>query len=81
MIEETFPHYRSLDEPDGIEEERRIFYVAISRTMNELTLTYPSSVTKGTYGPSILTTPSRFLTEISEDLYEQAEIERDDFED
>ena len=38
LIEEGFPHRRALDEPGGEEEERRIFYVAISRAMNELTL-------------------------------------------
>jgi DNA helicase-2/ATP-dependent DNA helicase PcrA len=81
LIEETFPHYRSLDEPDGEEEERRIFYVAVSRAMNELTLTYPSSVARGSYGPTVLTTPSRFITEIPEALYERAEIERDDLDD
>jgi DNA helicase-2/ATP-dependent DNA helicase PcrA len=81
LIEETFPHYRSLGEPDGEEEERRIFYVAVSRAMNELTLTYPSSVTKGSYGPTVFTTPSRFITEIPETLYERAEIERDDLDD
>ena len=41
LIEESFPHRRPLDEPGGEEEERRIFYVAITRAMNELTLTYP----------------------------------------
>ena len=39
LIEESFPHRRALDEPGGEEEERRIFYVAITRAMNELTLT------------------------------------------
>ena len=42
LIEESFPHRRALDEPGGEDEERRIFYVAITRAMNELTLTYPA---------------------------------------
>ena len=41
MIEENFPHRRALEEPGGEEEERRIFYVGITRAMNELTLSYP----------------------------------------
>ena len=58
-----------MDEPGGEEEERRIFYVAVSRAMNELTLTYPSTVSRGGYGPMVFTTPSRFLTEIDDELY------------
>jgi DNA helicase-2/ATP-dependent DNA helicase PcrA len=56
-------------------EERRIFYVAVSRAMNELTLTYPSTVTRGGYGPTVFTSPSRFLSELDTDLYERAELE------
>ncbi len=41
VIEESFPHRRALDEPGGEEEERRIFYVGITRAMNELILSYP----------------------------------------
>ncbi len=43
VIEESFPHRRALDEPGGEEEERRIFYVGITRAMNELILSYPLS--------------------------------------
>ena len=57
LIEESFPHRRALEEPGGEEEERRIFYVAVSRAMNELTLTYPSTITRGGYGPMVFTTP------------------------
>ena len=66
LIEESFPHRRALDEPGGEEEERRIFYVAITRAMNELTLTYPLTMARGGRGPTVFTTPSRFLTEIDE---------------
>ena len=77
LIEESFPHRRSLDEPGGEEEERRIFYVAITRAMNELTLTYPLCIPRGGRGPTVFTTPSRFLAEIDESLLERAEIESD----
>ena len=79
LIEEGFPHRRSLDEPGGEEEERRIFYVAISRAMNELTLTYPLCIPRGR-GPTVFTMPSRFLNEIDESLLERAEIESDPVE-
>ena len=74
LIEDSFPHRRAIDEPGGEEEERRIFYVAVTRAMNELTLTYPSTITRGGYGPMVFTTPSRFLTEIDEGLFERAEL-------
>jgi DNA helicase II / ATP-dependent DNA helicase PcrA len=76
LVEEGFPHRRSLDESGGEEEERRIFYVAITRAMNELTLTYPLCIPRGR-GPTIFTMPSRFLSEIDEALLECAEIESD----
>jgi len=75
LVEEGFPHRRALDEPGGEDEERRIFYVAVSRAMNELTLTYPLTISRGGRGPTVLTAPSRFLDEIDESLVERAEIE------
>ena len=77
LIEESFPHRRAIDEPGGEEEERRIFYVAVSRAMNELTLTYPSTITRGRLWSLVFTNPSRFLTEIDEGLFERAELEHE----
>ena len=77
VAEESLPHRRALDEPGGEDEERRIFYVAITRAMNELTLTYPLTMNRGGRGPSVLTMPSRFLTEIDASLMERGEIETD----
>ncbi len=56
LTDESFPHRRAVDEPGGEEEERRIFYVAVSRAMNELYLSYPSTITRGGYGPLVFTT-------------------------
>jgi DNA helicase-2/ATP-dependent DNA helicase PcrA len=75
VVEESFPHRRALDEPGGEDEERRIFYVGITRAMNELTLTYPLTMARGGRGPTVFTVPSRFLKEIDETLVERAEIE------
>ncbi len=77
LVAESFPHRRALEEPGGEEEERRIFYVAVTRAMNELTLTYPLTISWGGRGPTVFTTPSRFLTEIDDTLYERAEVEND----
>ena len=74
LIEESFPHRRAIDEPGGDQEERRIFYVAITRAMNELTLTYPATIALAGRGPTVFTTPSRFLTEIDEVYFERAEV-------
>ena len=75
LIEDSFPHRRSVDEPGGEDEERRIFYVAITRAMNELTLTYPVTIAMAGRGPTVFTTPSRFLTEIDQVLLERGEID------
>ena len=77
LVEESFPHHRSLGEPGGEDEERRIFYVGVTRAMDELYLTYPLKLARGGYGPMMLTTPSRFLTEVDPGLYERAELESD----
>ena len=63
--------------PSDATLRRQLVYVAVSRAMNELTLTYPSTVTRGGYGPTVFTSPSRFLSELDRDLYERAELEHD----
>ncbi len=75
LIEDGFPSARALMEPGGDEEERRIFYVAVTRAMDELTMTYPLTVSRGGRGPTIVTSPSRFLAEIDASLYETATVE------
>ena len=77
LIDESFPHYRAVNEPGGEEEERRIFYVAVTRAMDELYLTYPLLIARGGRGPQIVATPSRFLSEVDPELYESAVIEHD----
>ena len=68
-----FPMRRAIENGD-VEEERRLFYVAVTRARDELYLLYPKVNTKG--GPAMLMTPSRFLQELSPDLYQPLRIRR-----
>ena len=71
LCDGLFPSARSLDERDGEEEERRLFYVAVTRAKNELYLTYPlMRFMPGSTG-DIMQQPSRFLAEIPKDLIEE----------
>jgi len=69
LCDGLFPSARSTESNDGEEEERRLFYVSITRAKNELYLTYPNL--RGGFGASGVDTyqsPSRFLSEIPKDL-------------
>ncbi|HEY5345896.1 MAG TPA: ATP-dependent helicase [Verrucomicrobiae bacterium] len=69
LCDGMFPSARSSESNDGEEEERRLFYVAITRAKNELYLTYPQI--RGGFGASGADTyqsPSRFLSEIPKGL-------------
>ncbi|PYJ05976.1 MAG: DNA helicase UvrD, partial [Verrucomicrobia bacterium] len=72
LCDGLFPSARSLETPDGEEEERRLLYVAITRARNELYLSYPlvRSTPSGASG-DYLQQPSRFLEEISSGLLEE----------
>ncbi len=59
-----FPHERSLKEEGGVEEERRLFYVAVTRAKKHLHLSYP--LTGNMH--SFLQGPSQFLGEVDRDL-------------
>ncbi len=66
-----FPHSRTFDSPPGLEEERRLMYVGVTRAEERLYLTYArkrASFQSGNFGQSNYTLPSRFLNEISGDL-------------
>ncbi len=63
--DEILPHKKSTHLSEGIEEERRLFYVGITRAMNELYITYTDHRSK--YGKDQPSVPSRFLDEIPKD--------------
>ncbi|HEX2995746.1 MAG TPA: 3'-5' exonuclease, partial [Anaerolineales bacterium] len=60
------PHSRSFDEPEGMEEERRLFYVGITRAKDKLYLI--RAIQRGGRGAVEETFPSRFLDDIPVDL-------------
>ena len=62
--ENLFPSYMSLTTPDQIDEERRLFYVAITRAEEHLTLSLANS--RYQYGSMKFNEPSRFIEEIGE---------------
>ena len=64
MEEGIFPHARTLESPDELEEERRTCYVGITRAERKLYLTYARS--RMLYGRSSYNAPSRFLEGIPE---------------
>ena len=66
------PHERSLNENNGLEEERRLMYVAITRAKNKLYLTLSQS--RMTYGQPTYNLPSRFLDEIPESLIKKINV-------
>ncbi len=69
LCDGLFPSARSIESADGPEEERRLFYVAITRAMNELYLTYPMiRAGFGDASADMMQQPSRFLGEIPGDL-------------
>ena len=60
--ERLFPSERAMESPDGLEEERRLFYVALTRAKTEATLSYCEMRFK--WGNMEFSSPSRFLQEI-----------------
>ena len=66
LEEGLFPHSRSMLDQFELEEERRLFYVGMTRAMERLYLTYAGS--RLLYGSFSQSVPSRFLSELPEDV-------------
>lgn len=86
--ENTFPSYKSLESGDiGVEEERRLFYVAMTRAMKRLYILFAQA--RMLFGQLKFNGPSRFIDEIPEEYYlkhlvndhsfHQAEFEQDSY--
>ena len=71
LAEQSFPSRRALTEEGGMEEERRLFYVAVTRARQQLFLVYPM-----TLGYDVLQfqPPSTFIEELSPRLFDRVEI-------
>ncbi len=74
--EGKFPSPRSLRELDSEEEERRLWYVAITRAKDELYLTYPLMIVDYNR-QTIIQKPSRFITECPPALFEIWNLEEE----
>src|SRR5688572_12566511 len=66
LEEGLFPHEQSVSEPEGLEEERRLAYVAITRARHRLYLSHAQ--TRMLHGQTRYNIPSRFLEEIPQEL-------------
>src|SRR6202162_221110 len=75
LTDGMFPSSRSMDQRKDLEEERRLFYVAITRAKDELYLAYPHMRLTGGYG-DVFQRPSRFLKEIPNKLVEDWQVQR-----
>ena len=84
LEEGLFPHENSLSEADGLEEERRLMYVAITRARRRLYITHTQS--RMLHGQTRYNIPSRFVNELPSDLvqwlspYRRRAIDVDDAE-
>ncbi len=67
--EGLFPHKMSMEDPDGLEEERRLAYVGITRAMKQLYLSYAES--RRLHGVDTFNARSRFLKEIPPELMQE----------
>jgi DNA helicase-2/ATP-dependent DNA helicase PcrA len=69
LEEGLFPHKRSLNDPGGLEEERRLCYVGITRAMRQLYLSHAEQ--RRMFGVDNYAQPSRFLRELPPECIEE----------
>lgn len=73
MEEGLFPHQMSKGDPKGLEEERRLCYVGMTRAMQQLLLSYAES--RRVYGQTHMAAPSRFLREIPQEYLQEIRMQ------
>ncbi|MBZ0157987.1 MAG: UvrD-helicase domain-containing protein [Alphaproteobacteria bacterium] len=66
LEEEIFPSARAMESPSALEEERRLFYVAVTRAKERLYLS--SAAYRMRFGDAMLSLPSRYVEEIEDDI-------------
>ncbi|WP_144392623.1 DNA helicase II [Pleionea sediminis] len=72
MEEKLFPHQMSMDDADGLAEERRLCYVGITRAMKKLYLLYAEK--RRLWGKETYPSISRFVREIPKNLLEEVRL-------
>ncbi len=75
MEENVFPHFRSMENEDDLEEERRLCYVGITRAKEKLYLLNAKKRTL--FGRTDMNSPSRFVQEITPELLDSNEVNVD----
>ena len=73
MEEGLFPHQMSKGDPKGLEEERRLCYVGMTRAMQHLLLSYAES--RRVYGQTHMAAPSRFIREIPQQYMQEIRMQ------
>lgn len=75
LTEGQFPNSRIIEAEDdaAMEEERRLFYVALTRAKDDLYLSYPM-INPKSYSGDLITRPSRFLDDFPADLVEEWQV-------
>ncbi|OIO38817.1 MAG: hypothetical protein AUJ72_01870 [Candidatus Omnitrophica bacterium CG1_02_46_14] len=79
LSEGQFPHAKSSEDENQLEEERRLFYVAATRAKEELIMTHPMIHFDYSAG-TVISRPSIFITELSSDDYDDVEVEENNSE-
>ncbi len=74
LADGRFPTDMAINTPEELEEERRVFHVAVTRAKDEVYLMTPQLYRSKSQG-LVMMKPSRFLTEITEDVTELMELE------
>ncbi len=72
LEENLFPHKMSAGTPEGLEEERRLCYVGITRAMHKLVMCYAE--TRRLYGSEVFNSQSRFIREIPRELLQEVRL-------
>jgi|APHM01.1.fsa_nt_gi Superfamily I DNA and RNA helicases len=76
-LDGTIPSRHALREPGGVDEELRLFYVAATRAEEDLFISYPMTQYRRGQG-EYMTTPSRFVEDVPEDVLEPAQLVEED---
>jgi DNA helicase-2/ATP-dependent DNA helicase PcrA len=79
LCDGLFPSARSAKTSDGVEEERRLFYVALTRARDELYLSYPSRRSASWDADDTVQLPSRFLKELPKELIDERKLRSSPF--